>query len=219
MLFDIRLLNFSTHLNLFISRKQRHPKRNMLRTQQNPQFLNEKQQFDATSEWRFAWGSPHRVPHRHHVLHRHPLTRVTHLHVHGGTVGRVPQRWRSGSCHATGRRWGKEKQFGVDDVLLMIPKSGAFERANPEILKGIGQSKVFSTCFDTCCYGFFWGRGKAGGFRCLDMIYIFKIHRESWRGESVVVNSIDVKTKSLTRQKSSFVCKFGGIIQTCQLRT
>lgn len=44
------------------------------------------------------------------------------------------------------------KQFGVDDVLLILPKSGAFERANPEILEGINwpvTGMVF-TCFDMC---------------------------------------------------------------------
>ena len=63
------------------------------------------------------------------------------------------------------------KQFGVDDVLLILPKSGAFERANPEILEGIGQSKVFSTCFDTCCYVFFWGGREIVG----------EMARDGWR--------------------------------------
>lgn len=51
------------------------------------------------------------------------------------------------------------KQFGVDDVLLIIPKSGAFERANPEILKGIGQSQVWFSHVLTRVVTFFLGGG------------------------------------------------------------
>lgn len=57
------------------------------------------------------------------------------------------------------------KQFGVDDVLLIIPKSGAFERANPEILKGIGQSQVWFSHVLTRVVTFFLGGGRGNGWR------------------------------------------------------